>query len=297
MVKKSWTPDRRTVLKVIASSLGATLSPAAGIANSMSDSSGSLQRQLLEYDAVGLAQLIRSGAISAKEVIDATITRIDALDQDINALTTETFERALTRLAAIPADTQFQGVPILLKDLIDLGGVPRTNGSRLNLTNIPEKSVAYVEAIERAGLSVVGMTNTPEFASGALTDNVVFGTTNNPWDLTRNSGGSSGGSAAAVAAGYVPLAQGTDGGGSNRIPASCCGILGMKASRYRQVSGEADGGHYFLRTHQCLSRTVRDSAAATSGHREPHKLRRISPGGIGGGSGQASPSYSGIAGK
>ena len=112
MVKKSWTPDRRTVLKVIASSLGATLSPAAGIANSMSDSSGSLQRQLLEYDAVGLAQLIRSGAISAKEVIDATITRIDALDQDINALTTETFERALTRLAAIPADTQFQGVPI-----------------------------------------------------------------------------------------------------------------------------------------------------------------------------------------
>ena len=131
MVKKSWTPDRRTVLKVIASSLGATLSPAAGIANSMSDSSGSLQRQLLEYDAVGLAQLIRSGAISAKEVIDATITRIDALDQDINALTTETFERALTRLAAIPADTQFQGVPILLKDLIDLGGclAPMVHGS------------------------------------------------------------------------------------------------------------------------------------------------------------------------
>jgi len=97
----------------------------------MSDSSGSLQRQLLEYDAVGLAQLIRSGAISAKEVIDATITRIDALDQDINALTTETFERALTRLAAIPADTQFQGVPILLKDLIDLGGglAPMVHGS------------------------------------------------------------------------------------------------------------------------------------------------------------------------
>jgi amidase len=280
MVKKSWTPDRRTVLKVIASSLGATLSPAAGIANSMSDSSGSLQRQLLEYDAVGLAQLIRSGAISAKEVIDATITRIDALDQDINALTTETFERALTRLAAIPADTQFQGVPILLKDLIDLGGVPRTNGSRLNLTNIPEKSVAYVEAIERAGLSVVGMTNTPEFASGALTDNVVFGTTNNPWDLTRNSGGSSGGSAAAVAAGYVPLAQGTDGGGSNRIPASCCGILGMKASRYRQVSGEADGGHYFLRTHQCLSRTVRDSAALLAATENPINYAGYPPVGL-----------------
>ena len=119
--------------------MGATLSPAAGIANSMSDSSGSLQRQLLEYDAVGLAQLIRSGAISAKEVIDATITRIDALDQDINALTTETFERALTRLAAIPADTQFQGVPILLKDLIDLGGVPRTNGSRLNPHQYPRE--------------------------------------------------------------------------------------------------------------------------------------------------------------
>lgn len=244
MVKEIWSPDRRRALKIAASSLGAILSPASSIAFSMTEPAVSLQRQLLKYDAIGLAQLIRSGEISVVEVINATITRINALDQEINALTTETFERALTRLDTMPSDTRFQGVPIVLKDLIDLGGVPRTNGSRLNLTNIPEKSVAYVEAIERAGLSILGMTNTPEFASGALTDNVAFGVTKNPWDLTRNSGGSSGGSAAAVAAGYVPIAQGTDGGGSNRIPASCCGILGMKASRYRQVSGEADGGHF-----------------------------------------------------
>ena len=269
MVKEIWSSDRRRALKIAASSLGAILSPASSIAFSMTEPAVSLQRELLKYDAIGLAQLIRSGEISAVEVINATITRINALDQEINALTTETFERALTRLDTMPSDTRFQGVPIVLKDLIDLGGVPRTNGSRLNLANIPEKSVAYVEAIERAGLSILGMTNTPEFASGALTDNVAFGVTKNPWDLTRNSGGSSGGSAAAVAAGYVPIAQGTDGGGSNRIPASCCGILGMKASRYRQVSGEADGGHFFLRTHQCLSRTVRDSAALLAATENP----------------------------
>ena len=281
MGERSWRPIRRTVLKAMASTLGgAALSPVAGIASAMPSPTGSLQRQLLEYDAVGLAQLIRAKTISAKEVVNAAITRIDALDEDINALTTETFDRALDRLPDTPPDTLFQGVPTLVKDLIDVGGVRRTNGSRLNLANIPKKSVAYVEAMERAGLSILGMTNTPEFASGALTDNVAFGATSNPWNLTRNAGGSSGGSAAAVAAGYVPLAQGTDGGGSNRIPASCCGILGMKASRYRQVSGEADGGHYFLRTHQCLSRTVRDSAALLAATENPVNRAGYAPVGL-----------------
>ena len=216
---------------------------------------------LLNFDAVGLAQLIRQGELSAQEVVEASIARIEALEPAINALTTRNFSAALARAPKIDASTVFAGVPTLLKDLVDYGGVRRTNGSLLHLTQVPQASVAYVKAMEQAGLNILGMTNTPEFASGALTDNLAFGPTRNPWDLTRNAGGSSGGSAAAVAAGYVPLAHGTDGGGSNRIPASCCGVLGMKASRYRQTSGEADGSHYFLRTHQCLSRTVRDSAA------------------------------------
>jgi amidase len=281
MAIEDWKPNRRTVLKAMAGTLGgAVLSSSADVVSTVSSPTQSLQHQLLEYDAVGLAQLIRTKTVSAKEVVNAAITRIEALDPDINALTTKTFDRALDRLSEIPADSLFQGVPTLLKDLIDLGGVRRTNGSRLNLTNIPEKSVAYVEAMERAGLSILGMTNTPEYASGALTDNIAFGATNNPWDLARNAGGSSGGSAAAVAAGYVPLAQGTDGGGSNRIPASCCGILGMKASRYRQVSGEADGGHYFLRTHQCLSRTVRDSAVLLAATENPLNRAGYAPVGL-----------------
>ena len=113
MVKEIWSPDRRRALKIAASSLGAILSPASSIAFSMTEPTVSLQRELLKYDAIGLAQLIRSGEISAVEVINATITRINALDQEINALTTETFERALTRLDTMPSDTRFQGVPIV----------------------------------------------------------------------------------------------------------------------------------------------------------------------------------------
>lgn len=217
--------------------------------------------ELLNHDGVGLAQLIRTGQLSSRELLEAAIGRIYALDDELNAMTTLTFQRALGRADQIPVDSVFGGVPTVFKDLIDIAGVRRSSGSRLQLANVPKASVDYVKAVERAGLNMLGMTNTPEFASLALTDNLAFGPTRNPWSLEHSAGGSSGGSAAAIAAGYVPLAHGTDGGGSNRIPASCCGVLGMKPSRYRQVSGEADGGQMFLRTHQCLSRTVRDSAS------------------------------------
>ncbi|MEP6390982.1 MAG: amidase family protein [Halioglobus sp.] len=224
---------------------------------------------LLDFDAVGLAELVRAGEVTPLALIQAAIGRITALEGRINAMTTLTTERAIKLAPGIPVDSVFAGVPTVLKDLVDFGGVRRTNGSLLSLANVPNESVKYVKAMETAGLNILGMTNTPEFASLALTDNVAFGATRNPWSLEHSAGGSSGGSAAAVAAGYVPLAHGTDGGGSNRIPASCCGVLGMKPSRYRQVSGEGDGGHMLLRTHQCLSRTVRDSAtllAATENH-------------------------------
>ncbi len=216
--------------------------------------------ELLLMDGVGLAGRVRAGAMSPGELVEAAAARIARLDHQVNAMTTLAINRARGMAETIPGQSLFAGVPTVLKDLIDLGGVRRTDGSLMRLTNVPAESVAYVKAMEAAGLNILGMTNTPEFASLALTDNLAFGPTRNPWDLEHTAGGSSGGSAAAVAAGYVPLAHGTDGGGSNRIPASCCGVLGMKASRYRQVSGEPDGGHLFLRTHQCLSRTVRDSA-------------------------------------
>ncbi len=273
--------SRRRLLTVATSALGATaLAPvlsAHGAARITRQPSGKIALDLMDYDAVGLAELIRSGKISQRKVLEATIARIKALDGSLNAMTTLSFTRALKRVEEISPDTVFAGVPTVLKDLVDMGGVRRTSGSVMSLAYVPKQSVDYVLAMESAGLNIVGITNTPEFAALALTDNQAFGPTRNPWDLGRSAGGSSGGSAVAVAAGYVPLAHGTDGGGSNRIPASCCGVLGMKASRYRQVSGEADGGHEFLRTHQCLSRTVRDSAALLAATENPNNQAGYPP--------------------
>ena len=250
--------SRRKLLAVAAAGAG-TMALAPAMVRSTP--SANMSRYLLDYDALGLAELVRTGEVTPLALVQAAARRITALDGDLNAMTTLTTERALDLAGRISTDSVFAGVPTVLKDLVDLGGVRRTNGSLMSLANVPEESVDYVKAMETAGLNIMGMTNTPEFASLALTDNAAFGATRNPWNLQYSAGGSSGGSGAAVAAGYVPIAHGTDGGGSNRIPASCCGVLGMKASRYRQVSGEAGGDHQFLRTHQCLSRTVRDSAA------------------------------------
>ncbi|MCX2980848.1 amidase [Halieaceae bacterium IMCC14734] len=224
-------------------------------------SRGDAGDELLAYDATGLAKLVRAGEVSPQELVMATVARIERLDGQLNAISTLLVDRALQRAGDIPVDSLFAGVPTLLKDLVDMAGVRRTSGSRLHLNHVPKESVSYVRALEEAGLNIIGMTNTPEFASLALTDNHAFGPSRNPWNIAHTPGGSSGGSAVAVAAGYVPIAHGTDGGGSNRIPSSCCGVLGMKASRYRMASGEADGQHFFLRTHQSISRTVRDSAA------------------------------------
>lgn len=232
-----------------------------GATAAASPSPGIAPDSLFKLDGIALAQRVRDGEVSPRQLVEIAAQRIAALDGDLNAMTTLTNNRALDLAEKIPPRSTFAGVPTVVKDLVDVGGVRRTNGSLMSLTHVPQASVDYIKAMEQSGLNIVGMTNTPEFASLALTDNAAFGPTRNPWNLDHTAGGSSGGSAAAVAAGYVPLAHGTDGGGSNRIPASCCGVLGMKASRYRQVSGESDGGHEFLRTHQCLSRTVRDSAA------------------------------------
>jgi amidase len=217
--------------------------------------------ELLAHDAVGLAKLVRKGELSARELVEATAARIERLDGKINAMTTLSVHRALQQSQSISANSVFAGVPTVIKDLADVAGIRRTSGSRMQLSHVPQKSSDYMKALEAAGLNIVGMSNTPEFASIVITDNDAFGPTRNPWRLKYSVGGSSGGSAAAVAAGYVPIAHGTDGAGSIRIPSSCCGLLGMKASRYRMACGEADGVHQFLRTHQSISRTVRDSAA------------------------------------
>ncbi|MGE4566222.1 MAG: amidase [Acidimicrobiales bacterium] len=218
-------------------------------------------RQLLNHDALGLSALVRSGEVTPEELLEATTARVERLDGILKAVITSCPERALNHIKQRNPSTSFAGIPTFLKDLVDLEGVRRTDGSRSMLNNISTESAAWVTAAEAAGLVMAGKTNTPEFASMTVTDNDAFGATLNPWNPNLSAGGSSGGAAAAVAAGYTPIAHGTDGGGSNRIPASWCGVFGMKPSRKRLASGELDGSHPVFKTHSTLSRTVRDNAA------------------------------------
>jgi len=243
---------------------------------------------LLTHDALGLAGLVRSGEVSATDLLDATLARIDLLDDTLNAVIARFDDRARAHAREIdravaagdPDAGPFAGVPTFLKDLVDLEGTVRTDGSRAMLQRTSPASPNWVTAAEAAGLVMAGKTNTPEFASLPVTDNEAFGPTRNPWDPSLSCGGSSGGSAVAVAAGYAPLVHGTDGGGSNRIPASWCGVFGVKPSRRRLASGEPDGSHEVFKTHLALSRSVRDVAQlfvstqnrATGGQANPFPL-------------------------
>ena len=217
---------------------------------------------LLGYDALGLSKLIEQKQITPQEIIDIVLKRIDETNPLLNFMAYDAREQALTRLAGVPLDGVFRGVPILVKDMIDVVGLRRTDGSRL-LAHAPlaSKSVDYIAAIEGAGLVPIGSTNVPEFASLSITANQLYGATRNPWNLDFSTFTSSGGTAAAVAAGVVPVAHGTDGAGSCRLPASSVGLLGMKATRGLMYSGELDGTHDIAKTNQVISRTVRDSAA------------------------------------
>lgn len=219
---------------------------------------------LLSYDALGLANLIKTKQISAEELLNIIIKRIDYANPTLNFITNTAYDRARSSLTNVNNDQLFAGVPILVKDMIDVAGMPRTDGSVLFKDRQITKSVDYILGLEKAGLNIVGMTNVPEMASFIITDNELFGATHNPWNLEYSTFSSSGGSACAIAAGVVPLAHGTDGAGSCRLPPSTTGLLGMKPSRYRMLSGEANGGHDLVKTNQAISRTVRDSAALFS---------------------------------
>lgn len=214
----------------------------------------------IDYDAMGLAALLREKQITATELVDATLNRITRLEPHINALTHREFEHARQRAGKPLSSESFSGVPFLYKDLIDVAGRPRSSGAHEAFSYTPAKSPTYMQAVERSGLNILGATNTPEFATSVNTSNLRFGATKNPWNLKKSVAGSSGGSAATVAAGYVPMAHGTDGSGSLRLPASYCGIFALKPSRGRTVSGEANGGHDVIKHNHVLTRSVRDSA-------------------------------------
>lgn len=208
--------------------------------------------------------MVRSGELSARELVAASLHRIDALQPTINAFTHIAYDSAIRNADEItPGDDRpFAGVPIAIKDNRPVAGMPLTVGSDLFGDYIAERDSFLVRRLRRAGFVIVGKTALSEMAILPTTETRRFGPTRNPWGLDRTPGGSSGGSAAAVAAGMVPLAHGNDGGGSIRIPASCCGLFGLKPSRGR-VSlapwyGENHGG---LVQEHVVARSVRDSAA------------------------------------
>lgn len=221
-------------------------------------------------DATAQAELIRTKQVKPIELVEATIERIERVNAALNAVVTPMYDEARKTAAGPLPDGPFTGVPFLMKDLgPTYAGVRFTSGSVFMKDFIAPMDSELTARHKRAGLIVTGKTNTPEFGLLPTTEPRLFGAAHNPWDTDRSTGGSSGGSAASVAAGIVPMAHGNDGGGSIRIPASCCGVFGMKPTRARTPHGPAIGDVMSgLAIDHALTRSVRDSAAlldATSG--------------------------------
>jgi amidase len=217
-----------------------------------------------DLDGLGLAELVKSRKASPQELLDEALARARDVEPAINSLSQIFPDRARSAIAAGLPDGPFHGVPFLVKDVsVSLKGTPTLNGSRL-CRNVPpaDQDSTIVERFKRAGIAIFGKTTTPEFGIAASTETSLTGVTHNPWDLSRTTGGSSGGAAAAVAARIVPMAHGSDGGGSIRTPASACGLFGLKPTRARNPSGPLVGeGWGSLAAHHVLTRSVRDSAA------------------------------------
>jgi amidase len=228
--------------------------------------------ELRWVDAVGQAELVRSGEVSAAELTEAAIDRIERLDPFVNALVFRRFERARRDTAAGHDGQAFGGVPFLLKDAVQHSEGDRYQHGMRFLRDHPWASPHDSELTRRykaSGLVLLGRTNVPELTLSPTTEPLAFGPTRNPWSPSHSAGGSSGGSAAAVAAGMVAVAHGNDMGGSIRIPASCCGLVGLKPSRDRTSLAPDFGEYWGPLTHEhVVTRTVRDSAAlldATAG--------------------------------
>jgi amidase len=223
-----------------------------------------------DYDGVGLAELVAAKSVKPIELVDAAIARVEKRNPTLNAVIWTMFDRARAMAQAELPQGPFRGVPFLLKDSLgDLEGAPTRQASALISAAPRPRNATLTSRYLAAGLVPLGKTNVPEFALLPITESRLYGPARNPWDLQRTPGGSSGGSAAAVAAGIVPMAHANDGGGSIRAPASCCGLVGLKPTRGRTSIGPDLGeGWGSLEVEHILSRSVRDTAAmldATAG--------------------------------
>jgi len=218
--------------------------------------------EYIEHDATSLAALVRAGEVTPTELLERAIAQIDAHNPKVNAVVHRMYDHARAAIDQGLPDGPFRGVPFLLKDLVaEVAGVPLTCGSRYFADYVPTADSELVRRYKAAGLVIVGKTNTPELGIMGVTEPELHGPCRNPYDADRTPGGSSGGSAAAVAARMVPMAHGGDGGGSLRIPASACGLVGLKPTRGRTPFGPNSGEKWsgYVCQHG-LARSVRDTA-------------------------------------
>jgi len=267
--------SRRTLIKTSAAL-------AAGLASgsALSTVRGLSQADYAALDAVALAEMIRGKQISPADALEAAIARVEQVNPSLNPVVQKYYEAARdTVRAGLPEKGPLRGVPFLLKDLgVQMKGVPTTNGSRFFRDAVADHDSTLVQRYRAAGLVIFGKTASPEFGGTATTESKLWGQTHNPWNLKHSSGGSSGGAAVAVAAGIVPAAHASDGGGSIRIPASHCGLFGLKTSRGRNPSGpEALENWMGLSVSHAITRSVRDSALLLDIGAGPEAGSRVSP--------------------
>ena len=247
---------RRGALKT-----GAAISALATFGCGGGKNAPSSSADLARLDAVSTAQAVKAGEVSASETVNAAIDRAEAVNPQINAIVSPYFESARER-ASEKAGGAWFGVPSFIKDLNNVIGQRTAYGSRAFANNIAATQSDFVTAYLNTGMISLGKSATPEFGLTATTETALAGATRNPWNLEHTSGGSSGGAAALVAAHVVPVAHASDGGGSIRIPASCCGLVGLKPSSFRFPEPErAEGRPVRISEHGVVSRTVRDTAA------------------------------------
>ncbi len=217
--------------------------------------------EFAQYDGMGLASLVAKGDVSPAELLEAAIERIERHNPDLNAVVFKAYDEARAKTKGDLLAGPFHGVPFLIKDLgVRVAGWPRTSGSRFTKDEVDSADSDLIARYRQSGLVFVGKTNTPEFGITGTTESALLGPCRNPWNPDHISGGSSGGSASAVAAGMVPLAHASDGLGSIRIPAACCGLVGLKVTRHRNPDGPNNDAAGLAVDH-VVTRTVRDSAA------------------------------------
>jgi amidase len=216
-----------------------------------------------DYDGLGLAELVRNRDVTPSELLEAAIERIERHNPKLNAVVYKAYDEARAVAKGALPDGPFKGVPFLIKDLgLRVKGWPRTSGSRFATVDADADDSELVTRYRATGAVLAAKTNTPEFGIPGVTTSAKLGPCRNPWNTDHISGGSSGGAASAVAAGIVPLAHASDGLGSIRIPAACCGLVGMKTTRDRNPNGQHDADRAIgLSVDHVVSRTVRDSAA------------------------------------